>query len=229
MACNLIEINPINIRDSMKEVQDMKPLSEALLEPLVNAHKVGIYGLAFGLVGTMLLVATLFLEERILRYLIGALGASIILMALGLFYFQTTKKLIDVNRSIQKKQELINTVQETAIQMTDLAYTIQALAFKNANELATAITQVRNSIKDVTVLPVLSKIPGVEQINKIADNRYVVKAEDLSKSIVATTVTAKVVIEDVKTALIQSDLVQLKKYFAQLKKIDVEAKGLLEN
>jgi hypothetical protein len=46
----------------------------------------------------------------------------------------------------------------------------------------------------------LSIIPGVEQINKIADNRYVLKAENLSKSIVLTTTTVKTVIEDIKTA-----------------------------
>jgi hypothetical protein len=59
----------------------------------------------------------------------------------------------------------------------------------------------------------LSSIPGIEQISKIADNRYVVKAEDLSKSIVSTTATAKTVIENVKTALVQSDPTQLQEVF----------------
>jgi hypothetical protein len=68
----------------------------------------------------------------------------------------------------------------------------------------------------------------VEQISKIADNRYVVKAEDLSKSIVSTTATTKTIIEDVKTALVQSDPTQLKRYLDRLKRMDLEAKRLLE-
>jgi type II secretory pathway component PulJ len=212
----------------MNKVPDMKPLSEALSEPLVKAYKVGGYGLVFVFAGTMLLLVALFFGEGILRYFVGMLGALMILAVLGLFYFQDIKKLVDVNRNIQKNQELINTVQETAIQMTDLAYTLQALAFKNADELATALTQVRSSAKDITAIPLLSNIPGVEQISKIADNCYVVKAEDLSKSIVSTTATAKTVIEDVKTALVQSDPTQLKKYLDRLKRMDLEAKRLLE-
>jgi hypothetical protein len=139
--------------DFMNKVPVVKPLSEALSEPLVKAYKVGGYGLVFVFAGTMLLLVALFFGDGILRYFLGALGALMILAVLGLFYFQDIKKHIDVNRNIQKNQELINTVQETAIEMTDLAYTLRALAFKNANELATALTQVRSSVKDVTATP----------------------------------------------------------------------------
>lgn len=212
----------------MNKVPDIKPLSEALSEPLVKAYKVGGYGLVFVFAGTMLLLVALFFGEGILRYFVGVLGALMILAVLGLFYFQDIKKLVDVNENIQKNQELIDTVQETAIQVTDLAYTLQALAFKNADEIATVLTQVRSRVKDVAAIPLLSNIPGVEQIGKIVDNRYVVKAEDLSKSIVATTATTKTVIEDVKTALIQSNPTQLKKYLDNLKRMDIAAKKLLE-
>jgi hypothetical protein len=212
----------------MNKVPDIKPLSEALSEPLVKAYKVGGYGLVFVFAGTMLLLVALFFGEGILRYFVGVLGASMILAVLGLFYFQDIKKLVDANKNIQKNQELIDTVQETAIQMTDLAYTLQALAFKNADEIATVLTQVRSRVKDVASIPLLSNIPGVEQIGKVVDNRYVVKAEDLSKSIVATTATTKTVIEDVKTALIKSNPTQLRKYLDSLKRMDIVAKKLLE-
>jgi hypothetical protein len=36
----------------MNEVPDIKPLSEALLEPFVKAYKVGGYGLVFVFAGT---------------------------------------------------------------------------------------------------------------------------------------------------------------------------------
>lgn len=210
------------------QVSEVKPLSDALSEPLVKAYKAGGYGLVFIFSGTILLLIALFSGEGILRYLVGIIGALMILAVLALFYFQDIKKLVDVNKNISKNEELINTVQETAIYMTDLAYTLQALAFKNADELATTLTEVRTTVKYVTSMPLLSSIPGVENIGKIADNCYVVKAEDLSKSIVATTTTAKTIIEDVKTALIKSNPTLLKKYLEQVKNMDLQAQKLLE-
>lgn len=62
----------------------------------------------------------------------------------------------------------------------------------------------------------------------MAYNKYVVKAEDLSKSTVMTTVSAKSVIEDVKTALVNSDPALLKKYLIQVQELDPRAKDLLQ-
>lgn len=212
----------------MNKAPDIKPLSEALSDPIVKAYSVGGYGLVFVFAGTLLLLIALFFGQGIFHYFVGVLGALMILAVLALFYFQDIKKLVDVNRNIRRNEELINTVQETAIQMTDLAYTLQSLAFKNADELATVLTQLRTNIKDATSIPLLSSIPGVEQIGNIADSQYVVKAESLSRSIVSTTETAKTVIEDIKTALIQSNPAQLKKYLERLRSMDLQAKKLLE-
>lgn len=169
------------------------PNIQALSAPIVKAYKAGGYGLVFVFVGTMLLLLALFFGKGALGYVVGVVGAFMILAVLGLFYIQDIKKLRDVNNTIRRNQEPIDTVQETAIQMTDLAYTLQALAFKNAEEIAVAVTQVRKTVKDATAIPVLSNIPGIERIVRITDNDFIVRADDLSKSIVATTIATKAV------------------------------------
>ncbi|MGD1910670.1 MAG: hypothetical protein ACFB2X_07395 [Rivularia sp. (in: cyanobacteria)] len=209
----------------MKQISAVKSLPPAISGPLVKAYNAGVYGLIFILGGTILLLFTSFFAEGILRYILGSIGAFTILAFIVLLYF----KLAGIIKHIGKIGELFNTVQETAIYMTDFAYTLQAVAYKNAEEVSTTITQVRSTIEDVTSMPLLSSIPGVEQIGNIADNPHVVRAEDLSKSVVATTVTAKTVIEEVKTALTQSDTAQLQKYLGQLKNIELQVKGLLGN
>lgn len=209
----------------MKQISAVKSLPPALSGPLVKAYNAGIYGLIFIFGGTILLLFTSFFAEGILRYIIGGIGAFTILTVIALLYF----KLMDIIKHIGKIGELFNTVQDTAIYMTDFAYTLQAVAYKNAEQVSTTITQVRTTVEDVTSMPFVSSIPGIEQIGNIADNPYVVRAEDLSKSVVATTVTAKTVIEDVKTALSESDTAQLQKYLGQLKNIELQVKRLLGN
>ncbi len=208
----------------MKQVSGVKPLSSILTEPLVNAYKAGGYAVVFIIVGTILLLIASFFAQGIFRYIIAGIGAFTVFAVLALFYV----KIIGIFKRIGKAEELINTVQETAIYVTDFAYTLQAVASKNADELSTAITQVRTTVEDVTSLPFISNFPGIEQIGNIADNPHVVKAEDLSKSIVETTTTAKTVIEDVKTALIESDAARLPQYLDRLKGIYLQVTKLLD-
>ncbi len=208
----------------MKQVSSVKPLSQFISGPILKACKAGGYGLVFVFAGTILLLIALFLGEGIVRYIVGVTGAFTIVTVLVLLYL----KIASIIKHIDKIEELINTVQETAINITDFAYTLQNLAFKNAQELDTALTQVRANVEDVTSMPLLSSIPGIEQIGKIVDHPFIVKAEDLSKSIVATTATAKTVIEDVRTALVESDPARLKKELEQLQSMEIQVKTLLD-
>lgn len=203
----------------MKSTSAIKPLSEAISGPIIKAYRAGGFGLVFVFIGTLLLLVALFFGGGLIGDVIGILGCLMILTVLYLFYFQSIKPLKDINERIQRNQELIDTVQETAIQMTDLAYDLQALAFKHADEVAHLITQSRQTLQ------MLSNVPG---IGKLADNKYVVKAEDLSASIVKTTGSAKSTIEDIKTALVESNPALLKKYLKQVEELDLMTKELLK-
>ena len=132
----------------MENISPFKPLSDAISAPIVDAYKAGGLGLTLVFVGTLLLLSTLLFGGSITAYVIGILGALIILTVLYLFYFQSIKPLKDLNDRVKKNQETINTVQQAAIQMTDLAYNLQSLAFKNADEVASFIMILRFRTKD---------------------------------------------------------------------------------
>lgn len=212
----------------MNNPTDIKPLSEALSEPIVRAYKVGGYGLAFVFAGTLLLIISLFFGQDIFRYVISGIGSLMILTVLALFYFQDIKRLKDISDDIKENKDLIDTVQETAIQMTELSSTLQSLAFKNADQIASVVTFVRKNAKSVKSASILTNIPGLHQLVNVSDNQYIVRAEDLSKSIVNTTSRAKAIIDDINMALVKSDPKLLKKYLILVKKINIDARKLLE-
>ena len=150
-----------------------------------------------------------------------------IFLVLILFYFQDIKKLKQDSDSIDRNAELVDTIQQTAIEMTDLASHFQALAFKHANEVALLITQLRERLSQMQSLPLLSKIPGIEKIAAISENEHVVRASDLSASIVKSTESAKEIIQEVKISLVECDPKRLTKYLADLRELDKKTKMLL--
>lgn len=214
----------------MDASSDVKPLSEALSAPIAKAYKIGGYGVVLIFSGTMLLLIALVSSGGLLRYAVGGVGALMIWVVLAaiLFYLPKIKTLVDAAQdTLDKNEDLINAVQETAISMVNLADTLQAVAFKNAGVMSTTLAEVRTSIQAVTSRPFVSSIPGFDRIEKIVDNPYLIQAETLSQSVITTTSTAKPVIEGVKTALAQSDLVALNQHLAKIKTTDADAQALL--
>ncbi len=124
------------------------------------------------------------------------------------FYFKDLKKLIKTHESIRKNAELIDTIQQTALEMTELADSLQALVFKHAS-------QVKQTIEDIRLIGHIAETQGTRQ------------AEALSPSIVKTTENVKFVIRDLKTALIESDAAGLNKYLAQVREYRTEIRDLL--
>ena len=87
--------------------------------------------------------------------------------------------------------------QHTAVELTELASDMQALAFKHANEVSQVLVSVR---------PILASIPIV---SRIVEGEAFSKAAELSSTIVATTQKTRKVIEDLRKALIESNPVYL--------------------
>ena len=125
------------------------------------------------------------------------------------------KKLIKTHENIRKNAELIDTIQQTALEMTELADSLQALVFKHASQVKQTIEDIRPFIKDLPL------------IGHIAETQGTRLAEALSPSIVKTTENVKFVIRDLKTALIESDAAGLNKYLAQVREYRTEIRDLL--
>lgn len=205
----------------------IKPLSDAIASPIMKAYRAGGFGLVLIFVGTLLLLATMFFGQGLPRYIVAIVGTLMIFSVLILFYFQDIKKLKQASKSIDLNAELVDTIQQTAIEMTDLASHLQSLAFKHAEEVASLINQLRERLSHIQSLPLLSGIPGIEKIAAVSENRHVVRASDLAASIVKSTESAKEVIQEVRISLVECDPKRLTKYLAELRTLDEKTKMLL--
>jgi len=191
-------------------------LSDAFGAPIVSAYKAGGFGLAFLVLGASLLLAAFRWNDRgIFTYLILGVGILLITSTLTLFYFKDLKKLMNAHKAIKRNAELIDTIQQTALEMTELADSLQALVFKHA-------VQVRQTIEAIS--PMIKSLPLVGPFAGTQGERL---AKTLDPNIVKTTENIKYVIRDLKTALIESDPSSLNKYLEQLHKYRMEVRDLL--
>ena len=186
----------------------LKPLSDAIIEPLNKAYKAGGFGLTILSLGSFLMLLAFFQAEKgMLSYIFLFVGLIMVLLPALYFFLKEVRPLMRAQNSIKQKKELIDTVQRTAIEMTELASDLQSLAFKHANQIAGFIQVVR---------PQLKKIPFA---SKLAENEVIMKSEAMSSTIVETTLKAKGIIKDVETALTKSDPDSLKKYLNDLQEL----------
>ena len=195
---------------------NIKPLSDAISKPITDAYKVGGLGLSFLTLGAILMLIAFFWNDKtILTYFIFGIGTILIFATLAYFYFNDLRKLLKAQNAIQQNKELIDTIQQTAIEMTEFAYTLQALTFKHADQVSTVIQVVRPQIRNLPI------------IGKYADSEAMTKVETLSSNIVYSAQKAKEVIVDLEKALINSDPNNLKKYLEQLHEYKVDIQKLL--
>jgi hypothetical protein len=188
----------------------LKPLSQAIFEPVTKAYKAGGFGLAFLTLGAFLMLAAFFLPDRgRTAYAVVATGFILIALACVLFLVKDVLPLLRARRRIKESSDLIDAVQSMALQMTEVASDLQSLAFKHATTVATVMQEAR---------PLLRKIP-LPLVGKFADSDIVVRADSLSTAIVDYTATAKKVISDVEDALVTSDATSLKQYANDLDRL----------
>jgi hypothetical protein len=191
-------------------------LSDAIGAPIVSAYKAGGLGLAFLTLGASLLLAAFRWNDKgLFTYFILGVGTLLIFSTLTLFYFKDLKKLMNAHKGIQQNAELIDTIQKTALEMTELADSLQALVFKHAVQVKQAIEAIAPLIKSLPILGPIVEAQG-ERL-----------AKTLDPNIVKTTENIKYVIRDLKTALIESDPSSLNKYLEQLHQYRMEVRDLL--
>lgn len=194
-----------------------KSLSDAIFEPITKAYKAGGLGLAFlGLGAMLMLLAFSFPDRGPLAVVIVATGFGLVVLTCTLFLFKDILPLYRVRRGIRDNAELVDSVQTAALQMTEVASDLQALAFKHANTVAAVMQDIR---------PAVRRLPLV---GMLADSETVVRADSLSASIVEYTTKAKVVIHDVEDAIVHSDSTRLKAYVVQLKELRADVTGILK-
>lgn len=189
----------------MTELPKLESLSEAVAAPIEKAYRAGGLGLSLLTLGAILMLAAYFTESKsVISLALLGTGTLLIFTVILYFYLSEMNKLVHAKSKIRENKELVDAVQQTAIEATQLSLHLQALAFKHADQMARIIQTVRPLIK------------GLPLVGKFADNSGLVRAQDLSVAIVETTETLNEIVGDLQSALISSDPRGLKKYLARL-------------
>lgn len=194
----------------------IKPLSSALTEPILKAYDAGRFGLAFLLLGAILMLAAFVRgAQDIFGYSILAVGIVLISASCALFFYSELRPLRQAQEGLRANRELVDEVQTAAVQLTELASELQALAFKHATLIADMLATIRPQIRRIPL------------IGGLADSETIVRADRLSANIVDATAAAKSVITDVRQSLISCDVEHLKKYSAEIAQIRKTVSDLL--
>jgi hypothetical protein len=182
-----------------------KKFSEAISNPLIKAYQKGGLGLAFLVLGAVLLLASAFLDRsNPLSWVLAATGFLLILTVVALFYFQAIRPIQTAQATVTTNAEAIDVVQKAAMQMTEVAYLFQATAFKHAETIRQIITIATLKVREIPVVG-----PPTSLVLQRVLDKY-------SPSVVELTEDTKAVIDGVRTALARADTKQLNTYIGQL-------------
>jgi|GEM_PF-2487223 len=198
------------------QVNDFKPLSDVISEPLRKAYVAGGFGLTILTLGAVLMLTAFFWQQQgVVRYVILATGIVLVFFTLAYVYFKELRRLARAQAAVKSNKEMLDAIQLTAVELTELVFDLQSLAFKHANEVAQLVTSIRPFLRNVPLL------------SKIAESEAMGRAESLAQAIVDGTQKTKKVIVDLKQALIESNPTYLKGYIQELQKYKQDVETLL--
>jgi hypothetical protein len=192
----------------------VKSLSDAIIEPITKAYRVGGFGLAFLLLGALMILFGALVSGKIFVYPLALVGLLLVLIPCYFFYTKEVRPISMARKSTVRNSEVIDTVQSTAIELTNLTLDVQALAFKHADSIVQVMKIVRPQVR---IIP---------RIGKPIDS-LLSRPDELAKSIVSGTEVIRSVVGDINLALISSDVTQLRGYLQEIKKLEAQVQAML--
>ena len=186
-------------------------LSDSISRPLEKLFKVGGLGLVFIFVGFLAMLVGYSYKTELSRWLFGV-GASIVFSCLCLFLFAQIAGPIKAGRLLRENKQLIDSVQEMGIRLTESLGDVQSLMFKHYEHVGRLLE---------IASPVLSELP------LFADTDFS-NTHNVNKIIVEATQKSQAVIGDLRDALITCNISNLRKYTEDLKRIQASIKDALK-
>jgi hypothetical protein len=133
-----------------------------------------------------------------------------------------------MTKTIKDNQALMNSIQESAIQLTEICAELQTLAFKHSDKVRPLLKNVRDALRNVGEIPFLKKTEIGGKIAALAESSKLQEIDDLSTAIVEGTQGAKKVIDDLRRALTTLDAEPIAAYSKQLTDIKIQLIELLK-
>jgi hypothetical protein len=190
------------MQEAIMSQEDIVPISKALVKPMANLFKVSGFALTFGFAGlAMMIIANL--TSGHLRLPVFIIGCLLTLSCLAFFLYASlhTRR---VSRSVAEDLPLIDALQRTAYQATELALVTQSFAFKH-------LEKIQLGIKIIT--PMIDSLPVVGPAAKRAG---LTDSTRLYSAIVSATKGTKTTVLELQEAIREGDLKGIQEYGRQL-------------
>lgn len=141
------------------------------------------------------------------RYVLVITGFSLVAMVGALFYSKQLSPLLKVRKNIKENRELIDTVQQTAIELTKLTSVLQAFALIHAQDVAAVLQGIK---------PVLQRVPFLQNW---ADSDVLSRAETLSVTILEYSERTEKIVTDLRSAITECDPSLLRGYLSDIQQL----------
>jgi hypothetical protein len=193
----------------------VKPLSDAIIEPITKAYRVGGFGLAFLLLGAVMILLGALISVKDFTYPLAFVGLLLVVIPCYFFYIKEIRPISMARKSTAQNREMIDAVQATAIEVTKLTLVLQALAFKHGEQIVEVLKVTR---------PQIRRIP---RVGATIDTRLLGKTDELAKAIVTATGTIQEVVVNIQEALTYSDAKRLHQYLRDIERMEARVKAVL--
>jgi hypothetical protein len=155
-------------------------------------------------VGTLLFVLASILEhEDPLRYSMAIFGSLLLALTKLFFFFTYLRPINETKKKIAKDAEVIDIVQETAIELVRTADMQQELAFTHATGIAEILKEFGPKIKSIPIVGNAAAKP-------------IEKSENLAIDVIKLTTRTKDIVRDLEKALSTNDVSALEIYLKDL-------------
>ncbi|WJK42237.1 hypothetical protein O7608_07570 [Solwaraspora sp. WMMA2056] len=194
-----------------------RPLADALAAPLLSAYRAGGFGLAFLLLGALILTGAGIAGRGLVTYVLLSVGIVLVLVPCYFFYVKEIRPIDRARRAVVSNEELINELQEAAVSAAQLGLMLQSVVYKHSHDVNVVLKTTRSQLR---------RIPfGLAK--QIADQPALINADALATSVVTFSERAEEVLRELNAAIVESDAARLRKYIDEADKLKASIRGLL--
>ena len=190
-------------------------LSNVIIGGVISAWKIGKDTLAFLVIGTVAVLLAFWLViagHDLMAVAFLLVGCAIIGIIVYRFYVDVVLPAADTSKRITRNAELMDAVQDAALQLTGIINEMNDYALLNADKIVTAIDTAR-----VT----LNFLPGGDRVLELD---YFKRSESFAKGIRRVAAGAREVVADIQDAVTKADAQRILNHVGELRRV----KSLIE-
>jgi len=183
-------------------------LSEKIIGSVIRAWEVGGWALAILVIGaaTVLMAFWLALWGRdALAFSFLAGGALMIGFVGYKFYVEAILPAKRASERLEQNAELMDSVQEAAIALTDIISQLNDYALLNADRIVSTIDGLKDKI---------NQFPGG---NLITNSSYFAKGDNLAKGIRSVAATSRNAVQEIRDSVTKADVARISAHLENLK------------